>query len=212
MRLSYKFSLLVFLIVVSILRRKRTKERRKVLIVGDAKSGKSSLVDMLSASHNSQPVDDGLCQMVDIAVDLNKDTELEVEHLIITEYKQPIQEIMQSKRLSSDLKNAVCIVCMIDGTSFSAVPIAFFLNEMMKNPFFIANPLPILIAVNKSDLRKCIHNTNAYKLIEEEVGRMNAIEGYTFKDYSPCTIYSCNISIASESYKIIEEFITACLQ
>ena len=202
----------MFLIVWSVATRKRTKERKKVLIVGDAKSGKSSLMDMLSSSHNSQAVDDGACQMVDIAVDLNKDTELEVEHLIVTEYKQPIQEIKQSKRLSSDLRSAVCIVCLIDGSSFSPVPTATFLDAVMKDPFFAANPLPILLAVNKSDLRRCVHNSNAYELIESEVGRMSGIEGYSFKNYSPCTIYSCNVSITSESYKTIEEFVTACLQ
>ena len=82
----------------------------------------------------------------------------------------------------------------------------------MKDPFFAANPLPILLAVNKSDLRRCVHNSNAYELIESEVGRMSGIEGYSFKNYSPCTIYSCNVSITSESYKTIEEFVTACLQ
>lgn len=203
---------LVVILVRTLIRRRAEKERKRVILVGDAKSGKTSLMDMICASHNSTAVENDSVRMADVPVDINQDTALAVEHTIVVEYKQPVQETTHSKQLEEDLKTALCIVCLIDGASFNPVPTADFIHALLSDPVFLANPIPILLAVNKSDLRRCVHNDTAYQLVEQEVGRRTGIDDYSFKCYSPCTLYSYNVSLITESYKTITEFITACLQ
>ena len=141
----------------------------------------------------------------DIALETNADKEMTLLHIVVEEYLAP------SNLAKLDLSFAVCIIYLIDGTNVNEVDAANFLNSLFTNPQFLENPAPVLLAVNKSDLKNCKFNTDVYDAIEREVGKLRGDEKYTFKKYAPCTVYSMNCSVLMNNLRIILEFIGACV-
>lgn len=126
-------------------------------------------------------------------------------HILLEEYLAP------SNQAILNLSQVVCIIYLIDGTNVNEVDAATFLNTLFCNPQFIENPAPVLLAVNKSDLKTCKFNTDVYNTIEREVGKLRNEEKYSFKEFAPCTVYSLNCSVLENNLRIFLEFIGACV-
>lgn len=134
---------------------------------------------------------------------------MKLEHVIIDQYKIPLCEMIHEKWFSSCLTNCTSIIVLIDGTSFSPLSCASFLQSLFNNSVFLKNPLPILFAVNKSDCKNVVHNSVVYSQIEKELGILLECSDYSFKIYSPCTIYACNCSVQTNSYGLLLDFMKA---
>lgn len=148
---------------------------------------------------------------LEIQLETNVDTEMKLERVAIEQYTVPLCEWVDGHFLPKALDSCVAIIVLVDGMSFSPASCASLLFHLFTNKSFLANPLPVLFAVNKSDNRKALHNSVVYSQIEQEVGLMMDCENYTFKEYSPCTIYACNCSIQADSYGSLLEFVNASL-
>lgn len=140
-----------------------------------------------------------------MAVETNTETEMKLQHVLFEEYVVP------SNQAVLDLSNVICIIYLIDGTNVNEVDAATFLNSLFSNPQFVENPAPVLLAVNKNDLKACKFSTDVYNAVEREMGKLRGDDKYTFKKFAPCTVYSLNCSVSENYLKLMLEFIGACV-
>lgn len=136
---------------------------------------------------------------------------MKLEKVTLEQFTTPMCELVDVKWTSTALKNVIAIIILIDGTTFTPKSTAQFLQTLLNNPVFLSNPAPILLAVNKSESKRAVHNTVVYDQTEAEMRALTGLEDYSFKIYSPCTIYACNCSIKSNSISTLTEFIHACI-
>lgn len=131
---------------------------------------------------------------------------MKLEKIWVDQFTTPLCEMVNAPWLSSVFDSVVSIIILIDGLFFTPESIANFLQCLFTNKVFLANPVPILLAVNKSDSKRVIHNAVVYDEVERELGKIMCLEDFSFKSYSPCTIYACNCSILSNSFSSVVEF------
>ena len=155
--------------------------------------------------HNSDIRELSSVRQCDIAVETKTESEMKLKHVVLEEYIQPASDIQ------IDFSNTLCIIYMIDGTKPDVKKEGAFVTSLFNNPAFKENPVPILFAVNKSDLKNCKFNTFVYDGIESEVGKLLQMEDYSFRKYAPCTLYSFNCSVLENNCKSFLEFIQATL-
>lgn len=156
--------------------------------------------------HQCEVVETDEREEVAIKVETNTDTEMQLVDLTVTGIKQSVVDGL------NPLPTCSCIVYLVNGLNPNASAIASFITSLFNDQTFQENPAPILLAVNKSDARRCIHNSILFESVEKEVGQLQQIAEYSFKKYSPCTIYSCNCSVLTDSVKTVLEFLDACCQ
>lgn len=150
-------------------------------------------------------------RQLEIQLETHVDTEMKLERVVLDQYTVPLCEWVNGSFLPKALNQCIAIIVLVDGMSFSPTSCALLLCHLFSTKAFLINPVPILFAVNKSDNKQALHNSVVYSQIEQEVGVLNNCEDYTFKRYSPCTIYACNCSIQADSYSNLLEFVNASL-
>ena len=83
--------------------------------------------------HNSTIVESPTSRAADIAVTVSSSEESQVEHVVVEEFIQPIQEVMESQPFVSSLSQALCIVYLIDGLNFLPTNAASFIYSLFKS-------------------------------------------------------------------------------
>lgn len=143
-------------------------------------------------------------------VETNVDKEMKLEDLEVTAMKQNLSSLQTLRSFHALFRNASCLIILLSGKNPEIQQVASFLHSLFHSVSFLEDPVPILLAVNKSDQKDCKSHEYVYYAVQKEVGLMESdILDYEFRHYSPCTIDSCNCSVVANSIATVNEFINA---
>lgn len=107
--------------------------------------------------------------MTTVKEEVNVETEMKLADLSIVGIKQSIED---ASVLIPHLNSASCILYIADGQNINIKRIASFINSLFNCKEFLVNPVPILLCVNKSDQRGCVHNSAVFYAVQKEVGEL----------------------------------------
>lgn len=159
--------------------------------------------------HQCQVIETECTEMTTVKEEVNVETEMKLADLSIVGIKQPIED---ASVLIPHLNSASCILYIADGQNINIKRIASFINSLFNCKEFLVNPVPILLCVNKSDQRGCVHNSAVFYAVQKEVGELqNAPSDYEFRKYAPCTVDCCNCSVLGNSIQTIHDYLKASI-
>lgn len=145
--------------------------------------------------------------MTTVKEEINVDTEMKLADLSIVCIRQSPED---ASVLKPHLDSVSCIIYLADGQNINYKRIASFINSLFNCKEFLVNPVPILLCVNKSDQRGCVHNSAVFYAVQKEVGELqNASADYEFRKYAPCTVDCCNCSVLGNSVQTIYDYLKA---
>ena len=147
--------------------------------------------------------------MTTVKEEVNVETEMKLADLSIVGIKQSIED---ASVIIPHLNSASCILYIAVVQNINIKRIASFINSLFNCKEFLVNPVPILLCVNKSDQRGCVHNSAVFYAVQKEVGELqNAPSDYEFRKYAPCTVDCCNCSVLGNSIQTIHDYLKASI-
>lgn len=155
-------------------------------------------------------IDTPTTEEVFIRVETNVDKEMKLVDVEIIGMKQSLDELQSQKTLSPLFQDMSCVVIMMNGKNPNVEQVASFMYTLFHTPAFLEDPVPIMLAVNKSDVKGHEGHANVYYAVQKKIGEWEeGILDYEFRHYSPCTVDSCNCSVLTNSISTVNDFINA---
>ena len=145
-----------------------------------------------------------------IRVETNTDKEMKLEDLEVIGMKQSLDKLQSRQALAPFFHEMSCLVILMNGKNPNIEQVASFVYTLFHTPAFLEDPVPIMLAVNKSDVKEHEGHANVYYAVQKKIGEWEeGILDYEFRRYSPCTVDSCNCSVLANSFSTVKDFINA---